>query len=72
MTQGVEARPRIPRSFMVWAVVALAGSILVFVIGSGLYTRLVAFLVFLVMWTVVWQIAVGIRESKAEFRAKTR
>jgi len=57
---------------MVWAVVALAGSILVFVIGSGLYTRLVAFLVFLVMWTVVWQIAVGIRESKAEFRAKTR
>src|SRR2546427_7639865 len=35
MTQGVEVRPRIPRSFMVWAVVALAGSILVFVIGSG-------------------------------------
>lgn len=72
MAKSVEARPRIPRSFMVWAAVALAGSILVFVIGSGLYTRLVAFLVFLVMWTVVWRIAIGIRESEAELRAKTR
>src|SRR5437867_8142436 len=72
MAKGVGARPQVPRSFMVWAVVALAGSLLVFVIGTNLYTRLVAFLVFLVMWTVVWQIAVGIGESEAELRAKNR
>lgn len=72
MAKGVEARPRISRRLMLWAVVALAGSTLVFVIGSDLYTRVVAFLVFLVTWTVVWRIAVGMRESEAELRAKTR
>ncbi len=70
MVTDAEARPRIPRSFIAWAVVALVGSIIVLFIWGDLYTRLVAFLIFLVLWTVAWRIAVGIRQSEAELRAK--
>ncbi len=70
MAGGREGRPIITRSFIVWAVVALAGSIVIFVVGSDLYARLVAFLIFLSLWTIVWRIAVGIRESEGELRAK--
>ena len=64
MTGEMEARPRVPRSGIVWVVVALVGSILILLIWSDLYTRLVAILVFLEVWGIIWRVAVGIHQRR--------